>query len=166
MPPLLHSSPPTHTPNTPQHHIHPVPSQTLCGLPCFVSLWKETITHTGFLGLRDIVLTVYRNCIPLKFETEDFTRIKTKQKTKKRLFYYTSVSILTFWEIFFLFGELQHILFAEVSLQWKKKDKNHTYTHTHILDSYHKGIIDCMLLSITVLFFFCCLFLFLSLILL
>lgn len=34
----------------------------------------------------------------------------------------------------------------------KKKDKNHTYTHTHILDSYHKGIIDCMLLSITVLF--------------
>lgn len=124
--------PPTHIPNTPQHHIHPIPaaSQTLCGLPCFVSLWKETITHTGFLGLRDIVLTVYRNCIPLKSETEDFTRIKTKQKTKKRLFYYTSVSILTFWEIFFLFGELQHILFAEVSLQWKKRQKPHIYAHT------------------------------------
>lgn len=124
---------PTHrTPHNTTSTPSPPPSQTLCGLPCFVSLWKETITHTGFLGLRDIVLTVYRNCIPLKSETEDFTRIKTKQKTKKRLFYYTSVSILTFWEIFFLFGELQHILFAEVSLQWKKKDKNHTYTHTQI----------------------------------
>lgn len=166
MPPLLHSSPPTHTPNTPQHHIHPVPSQTLCGLPCFVSLWKETITHTGFLGLRDIVLTVYRNCIPLKFETEDFTRIKTKQKTKKKtILLYFCIYIDFLRDFFPLWWVAAHFVCWSVP-SMKKKDKNHTYTHTHILDSYHKGIIDCMLLSITVLFFFCCLFLFLSLILL
>lgn len=40
---------------------------------------------------------------------------------QKGLFYYTSV--LTFSEIFFLFGELQHILFAEVFLQNKKGKK-------------------------------------------
>lgn len=49
---------------------------------------------------------------------------------KKGLFYYTSVSILTFWKIFFLFGELQHILFAEVSLQWKKDKKQQQHKHT------------------------------------
>lgn len=57
---------------------------------------------------------------------------------QKGLFYYTSV--LTFSEIFFLFGELQHILFAEVFLQIKKDKKKRQKKGQHVLNS--EGIPD------------------------
>lgn len=99
-------------------------------------------------------LTVERSCVAPHYTSLNYRLHQSKwENLKEGLFYYTSVSILTFWKIFFLFGELQHILFAEVSLQWKKRQKKNNKKQ-HILNNYHEGIIDRMLSSIAVLSFF------------